>query len=96
MVSALTNQLNYQDNFSCTINYLTFVAAATADMNQFSFLWPYNRQPIELVMHVTRTDGTYPPIYPIPSWNLVGGSILINGIQGLTTGVSYQIVTIVK
>lgn len=96
VVTALTNQLTYQDNFSCAINQLTFVAAASPELNTFSFLWPFTRQPIELTMHVTRTDGTYPPIYPVPSWNLVGGSILINGVQGLTTGVSYNIVTVVK
>lgn len=96
VVSALTNQLTYQDNFSCVINQLTFVAAATDDKNNFSFLWPFSRQPIEFTIHATRTDGTYPPIYPVVSWNLVNGSILVNGIQGLTTGVSYQIVSVVK
>ena len=94
--TALVNQLTYQDNFSCTINYLTFVAAASADLNTFTFLWPYARQPIELTIHATRTDGTYVPIYPVPSWNLVGSNISVNGIQGLTTGVSYNLVTVVK
>lgn len=96
VVNALRNQLTLQDNFSFVMNELTFVAAASANLNIFSFLWELNRQPIELTMHVTRSDGVYESIYPIPSWNLVGNSIQINGIQGLTTGVSYRIVTVVK
>lgn len=95
-INALTNQLTYQDNFSCAINILTFVAAASDNLNNFTFLWPFTRQPIELTMHVTRTDGTFPSIYPVPSWNLINGSININGIQGLTPGVSYQIISVVK
>jgi hypothetical protein len=95
VVSALTNQLTVQDNWAAATNKLTFVAAASADLNQFQFIWPYARQPVMLVMHVTRTDGTYPTIYPVPSWNLVTGNIMVNGIQGLTTGVSYQIQTVV-
>ena len=96
VVNALRNQLTLQDNFSLVINEVTFVAKASANLNTLSFLWELNRQPIELTMHVTRSDGTYEPIYPIPSWNLVGSSIQINGIQGLTSGVSYKIVTVVK
>lgn len=96
IVNALRGQLTLQDNFSVIINELTFVAQASADLNVFSFLWELNRQPIELTMHVTRSDGTYDSIYPVPSWNLVGNSIQINGIQGLTNGVSYRIVTVVK
>lgn len=96
IASALTNQLTLQDNFSCVINDLTFVAAATAELNTFSFLWTLSRQPIELTMHVTRSDGTYDSIYAVPSWNLINGSIFVNGIQGLTNGVSYKILTVVK
>lgn len=96
VVNALRSQLTLQDNFSFVMNELTFVAKASADLNTFSFLWDLNRQPIELTMHVTRSDGSYTPIYPVPSWNLVGNSIQINGIQGLTSGVSYKIVTVVK
>jgi len=96
MVNALRGQLTLQDNFSIVTNELTFVAKASSDLNTFSFLWTLNRQPIELTMHVTRSDGTYVSIYPVPSWNLVGDSIQINGIQGLTSGVSYKIVTVVK
>ncbi len=96
-VNALTNQLTLQDNISCVINQITFAAATSANLNTFQFTWPFTtRQPIELTMHVSRTDGTYDSIYPVPSWNLVGNSILINGIQGLTSGVSYQITTVVK
>jgi hypothetical protein len=95
VVSALTNQLTVQDNFAAAVNQLTFVAATSADLNQFQFVWPYARQPISLVMHVTRTDGTYPTIYPVPSWNLVKGNIMVNGIQGLTNGVSYNIISVV-
>src|SRR6185295_18842552 len=84
VVNALRNQLTLQDNFSCVVNELTFVAAASANLNIFSFLWELNRQAIELTMHITRSDGTYESIYPVPSWNLVGNSIQINGIQGLT------------
>lgn len=96
VVNALRNQLTLQDNLSLVINELTFVATAADNTNIFSFQWPLNRQPIELTMHVTRTDGTYESIYPVPSWNLVGSSIQINGLQGLTPGVSYNIVTVVK
>lgn len=96
MVSALRNQLTLQDNLSCVINELTFVAQASANLNTFSFQWGQNRQPIELTMHVSRADGVYESIYPVPSWNLVGTSIQINGIQGLTPTVSYKIVTVVK
>lgn len=96
VVNALRNQLTLQDNFSFVSNEVTFVAKASANLNTLSFLWELNRQPIELTMHVTRSDGTYESIYPVPSWNLVGSSIQINGIQGLTSGVSYKIVTVVK
>lgn len=96
VITALRNQLTLQDNLSCTINEITFIAQSSADLNVFSFQWGKDRQPIELTMHVTRADGTYESIYPVPSWNLVGTSIQINGIQGLTNGVSYRIVTVVK
>lgn len=96
VISALRNQLTLQDNLSCVINDVNFVAKATPELNTLGFLWQINRQPIELTMHVTRADGVYEPIYPIPSWNLVGSSIQINGIQGLTNGVEYKIVTVVK
>lgn len=96
VIGALTNQLTYQDNFACAINNLTFVAAASADLNTFTFIWPFSRQPVSLTMHITRTDGVFSPIYPVPSWTLINNNITINGIQGLTTGVSYQIVTIVN
>lgn len=96
VINALRNQLTLQDNFSFISNEVTFVAQVSANLNILSFLWELNRQPIELTMHVTRSDGTYESIYPIPSWNLVGNSIQINGIQGLTNGVSYKIITIVK
>lgn len=95
VISALTNQLTIQENFSCAINQLTYIAAATDDLNNFSFIWPYTRQPITLTMHITRTDGTYPPIYPVVSWNLINGNIFVNGIQGLTPGISYNFVTAV-
>lgn len=95
-INALTNQLTMQENSACAINYLTFVAAATPDLNTFTFLWPFPRQPIQLVIHATRTDGTYEPIYPVPSWNLINGSISVNGVQGLTPTVSYQLVTVVN
>lgn len=95
IVSALTSQLTLQDNVSCRINDLTFVAGATPELNTFSFVWNLPRQPICMLMHVTASDGTTPPIYPIPSWNLVGSNIQVNGIQGLTNTVSYHIVTVV-
>lgn len=96
VVSALRNQLTLQENSSCVINELNFVAKASDDLNTFSFQWGLNRQPIELTMHVTRLDGVYEPIFPVPSWLLIGTSIQINGIQGLTDGVTYRIVTVVK
>lgn len=94
VVGALTNQLTIQENFSVATNSLIFTAAASADLNRFTFVWPYTRQPIALWIHATRRDGTTPPIYPVPSWNLVGNNISINGIQGLTAGVSYLIQTV--
>lgn len=96
VVGALTNQLTYQDNFACVVNQVTFRAAASSNLNTFSFIWPYPRQPIELVIHVTRTDGVYDSIYPVASWNLVSGSISVNGVQGLTSGVLYNILCVVK
>lgn len=96
VVTALRGQLTLQDNVSCVINDLTFVAKASSALNTFSFLWELSRQPIELTMHVTRSDGVYDPIFAVPSWNLVGDSIQINGIQGLTPSVSYRIITVVK
>lgn len=81
---------------SCEINQVNFVGKATPALNTFSFQWGQNRQPIELTMHVTRVDGVYDSIYAVPSWNLVGTSIQINGIQGLTNGVTYKIITVVK
>lgn len=96
VITALRNQLTLQDNLSCVINEITFVAQASADLNVFSFQWGKDRQPVELTMHVTKADGSYESIYPVPSWNLIGTSIQINGIQGLTNGVSYKIVTVVK
>ena len=94
VIGALTSQLTVQDNFSVATNSLTFVAAASADLNKFTFIWPYTRQPVALWMHATRTDGTTPTIYVVPSWNMINGTISINGIQGLTNGVSYQLVTV--
>lgn len=91
IIGALTNQLTFQDNFASVINQVTFIAAASADLNTISFVWPYPRQPIHVSIHTTRTDGTYPPIYPIISWNLINGNIMVNGIQGLTASVSYNI-----
>lgn len=96
VVSCLRNQITLQDNMSCVINELTFVAKASANLNTFSFQWDLLRQPVELTMHVTRADGVYESIYPVPSWNLIGTSIQINGIQGLTSGVTYRIVTVAK
>lgn len=48
-----------------------------------------------LMIHATQTDGTTPVIYPSASWNLISGYIVINGIQGLTNGVNYNLVTVV-
>lgn len=95
VIGALTNQLTVQDNFAVATNYLTFVAATSSDLNKFQFIWPYTRQPVALWIHATRTDGTFPAIYPVPSWNLVNGNILVNGIQGLTNGISYNLTTVV-
>lgn len=96
VVRALTNKLTLQDNFSFVSNEVKFIAGAAPSDNAISFLWELPRQPIELTMHVTRSDGTYDVIFPVPSWNLVGNSIKINGIQGLTSGIEYNIVTVVK
>lgn len=96
VVKALTNQLTLQDNFSFVKNEVDFIAGATPSDNTLSFRWEKDRQPIELTMHVTRADGNYDVIFPVPSWNLIKDSIQINGIQGLTNGVKYKIVTVVK
>ncbi len=96
VVRALTNRLTLQDNFSFVSNQVNFIAGATPSDNVISFLWELERQPIELTMHVTRADGVYDIVFPVPSWNLVGDSIQINGIEGLTSGVEYRIITVVK
>ncbi|KKL93961.1 hypothetical protein LCGC14_1869460 [marine sediment metagenome] len=96
VIKALTNKLTLQDNFSLIINQVKFIAGATPASNAIKFLWKLDRQPVELTMHITRTDGVYEVVFPVPSWNLVGDSIEINGIQGLTNGVEYNIVTVVK
>lgn len=96
VVRALTNRLTLQDNFSFAQNRVNFIAGATPSDNAIKFLWKLERQPIELTMHVTRADGVYEVIFPVPSWNLVGDSIEINGIQGLTSGTEYVITTVVK
>ncbi len=96
VVRALTNRLTLQDNFSCIKNEVNFIAGASPNLNILSFQWKLERQPIELTMHATRADGIYDVIFPVPSWNLVKDSIQINGIQGLTSGVEYKIVTVVK
>lgn len=96
VITALTNKLTLQDNFSFVSNELIFIAGASAALNTFSFKWDLLRHPIELTMHITRTDGVYDVIFPVPSWNLVGDSIKINGIQGLTDGIEYRILTVVK
>jgi len=96
VIRALTNKLTLQDNFSFVKNEVKFIAGVTSSDNTISFLWKLPRQPIELTIHITRSDGIYDVIFPVPSWNLVGDSIKINGIQGLTSGVEYNIVTVVK
>lgn len=96
VVRALTNRLTLQDNFSYVQNTVTFIAGSTPAANTLKFLWKLPRQPVELTMHVTRADGVYEVIFPVPSWNLVGDSIEVNGIQGLTNGVEYNITTVVK
>lgn len=96
IVTALTNQLTLQDNMSCVVSSTTLTAGATADKNLYQFVWPYNRQPIELTIHATRTDGTYVQLYPVVSWNLVGSNISVNGVQGLTPGIQFNLVTVVK
>ena len=95
VIGALTNQLTIQDNFAVATNNLTFVAGASDALNTFQFIWPYTRQPMILWIHATRTDCTFPPIFPIASWNLINGNISVNGIQGLTNGVSYSLITVV-
>lgn len=96
VVRALTNRLTLQDNFSYVQSEVKFIAGATPSDNVLQFRWELPRQPVELTMHVTRTDGVYDVIFPVPSWNLVGDNIQINGMQGLTSGVEYNITTVVK
>lgn len=96
VVSALTSQLTFQDNFSCAINQVTITAGATSDLNTVSFQWPFGRQPIELTIHVTRTDGTYEEVYPEASWNMINQMIVVNGIKGLTATKQYNLTFVVK
>ena len=96
VIHALTNQLTLQDNFSFVSNEVKFIAGATPSDNTLSLRWKKTRKPIELTMHVTRADGVYEVIFPVPSWNLVDQDIKINGIQGLTNGIEYRIITVVK
>ncbi len=96
VINGLTNQLNYQDNFSCVINQNSFTAGTLATDNTYSFQCPLGRQPIELTSHVTRADGVYEVIYPQVSWNFINNQIVVNGISGLTTGKQYKIIFVVK
>lgn len=96
VLGALTNQLTYQDNFSCVIKKFPLVAGATAADNTYSFPWPYQRQIVELSCYVTNGDDTYTPVYPQVSWNYINGNVVINGVQGLTPTKSYNFTIVVK
>jgi hypothetical protein len=96
VLGALTNQLTYQDNFSCVVRKFTLVAGATDTLNTYSFPWPYTRQIVELSVFVTNGDGTYTPLYPQVSWNYINGQVVINGVTGLTPTKSYNFTIVVK
>ena len=96
VLGALTNQLTYQDNFSCVVRKFTLVAGATDTLNTYSFPWPYARQIVELSVFVTNGDGTYTPLYPQVSWNYINGQVVINGVTGLTPTKSYNFTIVVK
>lgn len=93
--TALINQLNFQDNFSCVIKQIPVLAGATAADNVVTFPYGLNRQPIYVSVHVTRQDGTYEVVYPQLSWNYVNNNIVVNGISGLTTGQLYNVTFLV-
>lgn len=90
--NALTNQLTFQDNFSCVVQYFTLVAGTTDSLNTFSFPFPFGRQPIELSIHASPASGSYEVLFVVASWNYVNGNIVINGISGLTNTVKYNFV----
>jgi len=96
VLNALRNQLTLQDNFSCVIREFTLTAGPLAENNTFSFPANLGRTLVEVNIHCVRSDGTYTPIYPQVSWNYINGQVVINGIQGLTSGVKYQITVTAK
>jgi hypothetical protein len=96
VINGLTNQLTYQDNFSCTINQVSITAGAADTNNTLSFQCPLGRQPVELTVHATRNDGVYEVVYPQVSWNFINNQIVVNGISGLTNTKQYLLVFVVK
>jgi hypothetical protein len=96
VINALRNQLTLQDNFSCVIRQFTITAGPLATDNTVSFPANLGRSIVELNIHCTNADGTYVPIFPQASWNYISGQVVVNGIQGLTSGVKYQITVTAK
>jgi hypothetical protein len=93
--SALTNNLSFQDNVSCVIRSFSLTAGATDDLNTLSVPWTLGRQPLNVTTTCTNGDGTYTPVYPQLSWNLINNEVRINGIKGLTPGKIYRLTVMV-
>lgn len=92
---ALTSNLSFQDNVSCVVKQIPLQAGASDTDNILQFSFPLGRQPITMSIYVARQDGTYEVVYPQVSWNYVNNNIMVNGINGLTSGKIYNITFVV-
>jgi hypothetical protein len=96
VLNGLRNQLTLQDNFSCVIKQFPLTAGTLDTDNTFFFPANLGRQIVELNAYCTNANGSYTPVYPQVSWNYINGQVVINGIKGLTTGMTYNFTVTVK
>jgi hypothetical protein len=96
VLNAMRNQLTLQDNFSCIVKQFSITAGALDTSNTFSFPANLGRQIAEVNAYCTNANGSYTPVYPQVSWNYINGQVVINGIQGLTNGITYNFTITVK
>lgn len=96
VIGALRNQLTLQENMSCVVKQFALTGGAVHTDNTFSFPANLGRQIAELNAYCTNANGSYTPVYPQVSWNYVNGQVVINGIQGLTLGKTYNFTVTVK
>jgi len=96
VLNAMRNQLTLQDNFSCIVKQFSITAGALDTNNTFSFPANLGRQIAEVNAYCTNANGSYTPVYPQVSWNYINGQVVINGIKGLTNGITYNFTITVK